>query len=141
MYAKNRLHMISNVILAEIQNIMAWSVHKKLTLSKLISNLTLREDEVTPIEGEVLHVEGVDEAEEGEGAEKVEEEEISKLTANRRLKAKVGKFKHSLLSLLPKRKILLHFLTRVCQLKILQTKTFSKVSYKDNWQTIWVRNQ
>ena len=74
----------------------------------------------------------VDEAEEGEGAEKVEEEEISKLTANRSFKAKVGKSKHSplnLLSLLPS-KILLHFLVR--QLKILQTEIFSKVSYKDN---------
>ena len=47
----------------------------------------------------------------------VEEEEISKLTA------KVGKFKHLLLSLLPKRKILLHFLTQMRhnQLNILQT--------------------
>ena len=74
----------------------------------------------------------VDEVEEGEGTEKVEEEEISKLTANRRLIAKVGKSIHSplnLLSLLPS-KILLHFLVR--QLKVLQIKIFSIVNYKDN---------
>ena len=83
---------------------------------------------------EEVHV--VDEAEEGEGTEKVEEEEISKLTANRNLKAKVGKLKHLLLSLLlPKRKILIHFLTLVRHnnLNILQTSQiilkFSKVSY------------
>ena len=59
----------------------------------------------------------------------VEEEEISNLTA------KVGKFIHLLSLLLPKRKILLHFLTRHNKLNILQTKTLSKVSYvilKDN---------
>ena len=89
----------------------------------------------TPIEGEVLHMDTVEEVEEVEEAEEVEEEDISKLTVNRRLKAKVGKFKHSLLSLLPKRKILPRFLTRVRQLNILQTKTLSKVNYvifKDN---------
>ena len=51
---------------------MALCARKKLVLSKLDSNLTPREVEEAPIEGEVLHVDMVDEAEEGEGTEKVE---------------------------------------------------------------------
>ena len=105
---------------------MALCAHKKLLLSKLDSNLTPREVEEA-IEGEVLDVDVVEEVH----VVGVEEEQISKLTANRSLKAKVGKLKHLLLSLLlPKRKILLHFLTLVRHnhLNILQTKTFSKVS-------------
>ena len=106
---------------------MALCACKKLVLSKLDSNLTPREVEEAPIEGEVLDVDVVEEVH----MVGVEEEQISKLTANRNLKAKVGKLKHLLLSLLlPKRKILLHFLTLVRHnhLNILQTKTFSKVS-------------
>ena len=98
----------------------------------MISNQTLTEEEVTPVEGEGLHVGVVDEAEEGEGTEEVEGVIISKLTTNRRFITKVGMSKHSplnLLSLLPS-KILLHFLVR--QLKVLQIKILSKVNYKDN---------
>ena len=102
---------------------MASCARKKLVLSKLDSNLTPREVEEAPIEGEVLDVDVVH-------VVGVEEEQISKLTANRSFKAKVGKLKHLLLSLLLKRKILLHFLTllRHNHLNILQTKTLSKVS-------------
>ena len=100
--------------------------------TNLHSNQTLK-----PVEEVLIMVEVVDVADMVEEVHMVgvEEEEISKLTANRSLKAKVGKFKHLLLSLLPKRKILRHFLTPVRQLNILQTKTLSKVSYvilKDN---------
>ena len=105
---------------------------KKLVFTNLDSNLTPREVEEALIEGEVLDVDVVDVVH----VVGVEEEQISKLTANRSLKAKVGKLKHLLLSLLlPKRKILLHFLTLVRhnQLNILQTSQiilkFSKDSY------------
>ena len=94
----------------------------------LITNQTLKQVEEVLIVGEVVDVADVMEEVHVVG---VEEEQISKLTANRSLKAKVGKLKHLLLSLLlPKRKILLHFLilVRHNHLNILQTKTFSKVS-------------
>ena len=103
-------------------NIMDWFVQSLLhpIPSKLATKLNLQaEEEVTPVEGEVPHVGEVEEVEEGGGTEKVGEEKISKLTANRRLIAKVGKSIHSPLnplSLLPS-KILLHFLVR--QLKVL----------------------
>ena len=110
---------------------MVWSVQSlHPALSKLTSKLTLREEEVTPVEGEVLHVDVVDEAEEGEGTEKVEQEKISKLTANRRLIAKVGKSIHSPLnplSLLPS-KILLHFL-------VLQLNSF-QITLQTHFQII-----
>ena len=85
--------------------------------TNLHSNQTLK-----PVEEVLIMVEVVDVADMVEEVHMVgvEEEEISKLTANSSLKAKLGKFK-----------ILLHFLTLVRhnQLNILQTKTFSKVSY------------
>ena len=117
---------------------MALCARKTLLLSKLDSNLTPREVEEA-IEGEVLDVDVVEEVH----VVGVEEEQISKLTANRNPIAKVGKLKLLLLSLLLKRKILLHFLTllRHNHLNILQTKTLSKVNYvilRHNSQIIWV---
>ena len=54
---------------------MALCARKKLVLSKLGSNLTLREVEEAPIEGEVLHVDVVEEVGEVEEVEEEEEEE------------------------------------------------------------------
>ena len=117
---------IRTVTISLTSQIMTFSQMTLFLFTNLDSNQTPREVEVVDVADmvEEVHMVGV------------EEEEISKLTANSSLKAKVGKLKHLLLSLLlPKRKILLHFLTLVRHnhLNILQTSQiilkFSKVSY------------
>ena len=111
---------------------MALCARKKLLLSKLDSNLTPREVEEAPIEGEVLDVDVVDEVH----VVGVEEEQISKLTANPNPIAKVGNLKHLTLNLLLKRKI--PFLTQ------LRHNHLSKGNYvilRDSSQIIWVRSK
>ena len=110
---------------------MAFCARKKLLLSKLDSNLTPREVEEA-IEGEVLDVDVVEEVH----VVGVEEEQISKLTANPNPIAKVGNLKHLTLNLLLKRKIL--FLTQ------LRHNHLSKGNYvilRDSSQIIWVRSK
>ena len=100
----------------------------------LFTNLHFNHLLLVTIEEVLIMVEVVDVADIVEEVHMVgvEEEETSKLTA------KVGKFKH-LLSLLPKRKILLHFLTQMRhnQLNILQT---SQIILKFKVSCIIIRN-